>query len=131
AYLLAEENRDLDRALELAQAAKAQLPENPNAADTLGWVLLKKGIASAAVDYLKEAESGFPADHPDLGWVRFHLAQAYEANEQPERAREVLERALEGYTALEKQARERGFQGELTPPPWVADVQAMLARLPG
>jgi tetratricopeptide (TPR) repeat protein len=130
AYVLAEEGKDLDRALELAQAAKAQLPDSPNATDTLGWVLLKKGIAAAAVDYLKEAESGFPPNHPDLGWVRFHLAQAYEANQQPEQAREVLQRALDGYTALERSARERGFEGEITPPPWVADVRAMLARLP-
>jgi len=130
AYLLAEEGRDLDRALELAQQAKAQLPDNPNAADTLGWVLYKKGIAAAAVDYLKEAESGFPPDHPDLGWVRYHLAQAYEANQQPEQARQALQRALAGYESLEKRARERGFEGEITPPPWVADVQAMLARLP-
>jgi tetratricopeptide (TPR) repeat protein len=131
AYLLAEEGRDLDRALELAQSAKAQLPDSANAADTLGWVLLKKGITSAAVDYLKEAERGFPSNHPDLGWVRYHLAQAYEANQQPDQAREVLERALEGFETLEKEARARGYEGDITPPPWVADVQAMLGRLPG
>lgn len=130
AYLLAEQGKDLDRALELAQAAKAQLPDSPNATDTLGWVLLKKGIAAAAVDYLKEAESGFPPNHPDLGWVRFHLAQAYEANQQPEQAREALQRALDGYSALEKSAREQGVQGDIPPPPWVTDVRAMLDRLP-
>jgi tetratricopeptide (TPR) repeat protein len=131
AYLLAEEGRDLDRALDLAQAAKAQLPESPNAADTLGWVLLKKGITGAAVDYLRESERGFPPNHPDLGWVRLHLAQAYEANGQPEEARAVLERALEGFAGLEREARARGFEGAITPPPWVADVKAMLGRLPG
>lgn len=130
AYVLAEQGRDLDRALELAQAAKAQLPDSPNATDTLGWVLLKKGIAAAAVDYLKEAESGFPPDHPDLGWVRVHLAQAYEANQQPEEARAVLQRALDDYAALEKRARERGFEGEIPAPPWVPDARAMLERLP-
>ena len=130
AYLLAEEGRDLDRALELAQQAKAQLPDSPNATDTLGWVLFKKGIAAAAVDYLKEAESGFPPHHPDLGWVRLHLAQAYEANQQTEEARAVLQRALESYQVLEQAIRERGAEGEIAPPPWLADVQAMLDRLP-
>lgn len=130
AYLLAEEGRDLDRALELAQTAKAELPDSPNAADTLGWVLLKKGIAGAAVDYLREAERGFPVNHPDLGWIRLHLAQAYQANGQPDEARQVLERALEGFTALEKEARARGFEGAITPPPWVAEVRAMLDQLP-
>lgn len=130
AYLLAEQGADLDRALELAQAAKAQLPESPNAADTLGWVLLKKGIAGAAVDYLKESESGFPPDHPDLGWVRLHLAQAYEANGQPEQAREVLQRALDSYSSLEKKAKDAGQTGEIQAPPWVADARSMLDRLP-
>jgi len=130
AYLLADQGKDLDRALTLAQEAKAQLPDSPNASDTLGWVLFKKGVAGAAVDYLKEAVTGFPPNHPDLGWVRYHLAQAYEADQQPQKAREVLQQALDGYAALEKEARARGFQGEITAPPWVAEVQAMLSRLP-
>lgn len=130
AYLLAESGKDLDRALDLAQAAKAQLPESANAADTLGWVLHKKGIPEAAVGYLREAESGFPPNHPDLGWVRYHLAMAYEANQQPAQAREVLQRALDSQTAAEQAARDRGVTGELPTPPWVPDVRAMLDRLP-
>ena len=130
AYILADRGTNLDRALDLAQEAKAQLPESANAADTLGWVLLKKGIPEAALGYLREAESGFPPNHPDLGWVRYHLAMAYEANQQPAQAREVLQRALDSQAAAEQAARERGVTGELPTPPWVPDVRAMLDRLP-
>jgi tetratricopeptide (TPR) repeat protein len=94
AYLLAERGQDLDRALDLAQEAKSLLPENPNAADTLGWVLYKKSIPSAAIGYLKEAEGGMRSEDPALGVVRQHLALAYEANGDAGRAREVVERAL-------------------------------------
>ena len=61
AYLMADEGKNLDRALDLAQEAKSQLPESGNVADTLGWVLLKKGIPEAAIGYLQESESGFQA----------------------------------------------------------------------
>jgi tetratricopeptide (TPR) repeat protein len=99
AYLITEEGGDLDRALELAQEAKALLPDNPNAADTLGWVLYKKNLPSAAIGYLKEAASGFKAEDWQLALVRHHLAMAYEANGEPEEAKQTLERAIRDGTA--------------------------------
>jgi tetratricopeptide (TPR) repeat protein len=130
AYLLAEQGDDLDRALELAQQAKAQMPDSANAADTLGWVLLKKGIPEAAIGYLKEAEGGFPPDHRDLGWVRYHLAAAYEANQQPELARELLERAFASLEEQKAAVRAKGFEGELPDPGWAKPARALLDRLP-
>ena len=38
------------------------MPDSPNTADTLGWVLYKRGVASAAVGYLREAEAGMNPD---------------------------------------------------------------------
>ncbi|HKJ24870.1 MAG TPA: tetratricopeptide repeat protein [Myxococcota bacterium] len=94
AWLLAERDTDLDRALDLAQEAKAALPDLPDAADTLGWVLYKKGIPSAAVGYLQEAERLLPPGHPQLPLVRLHLALALEANGETAKARQVVDRAL-------------------------------------
>lgn len=127
AYLLAESGKSLERALELAQQAKAGLPDNPNAADTLGWVLFKKGVASAAVGYLREAESGTQAEDPSLTVIRLHLAQAYEANGEPDRARETLERAVASLDA----AKQRASDGQPVAPESPAGVQvrAMLDRL--
>jgi tetratricopeptide (TPR) repeat protein len=127
AYLLAESGQNLDRALDLAQEAKALLPEDPNTADTLGWVLFRKGVPGAAIGYLKDAENGTKPGETSLGIIRHHLAQAYEANNEPERAKEVLERALRDLDAISKRAAERGAPpGE---PSWAADLRAMLERL--
>lgn len=128
AYLLAEQGRDLDRALDLAQEAKSLLPDNPNAADTLGWVLYKKNIPSAAIGYLQEAEGGFPPDSPALGVVRQHLALAYEANGEAEKARGVVDRALEDL-AQQIAAYEARTGKEATEPSWAAELRSLRDRL--
>jgi len=124
AYLLAEKGRDLDRALDLAQEAKAGLPDNASAADTLGWVLYKKGVPSAAVGYLREAEGGSPAEDPSINVIRLHLAMAYEANGEPQKARETLERAVASLDA----ARSKAPAGA-PEPPQAAEVRSMMERL--
>jgi tetratricopeptide (TPR) repeat protein len=127
AYLLAERGEQLDRALDLAQEAKALLPDNPNASDTLGWVLFKRGVPSAAIGYLREAEAGMSPDDVSLGIVRHHLAQAYEANGQADEALASLERALKD---LERQLAAARSGGRQVPEPtWAADLRAMRDRL--
>ena len=127
AYLIAEEGVELDRALDLAQEAKALLPDNPNTADTLGWVLYKKDLPSAAIGYLKEAAGGLAADDPQLALVRHHLALAYEANGEPEQAQQTLESAIRDLDAI-----YQGEDGEKEPePPWTAEIRSMHQRLSG
>jgi len=128
AYILAESGRNLDRALDLAQEAKSMLPDNGHAADTLGWVLYKKGIPSASVGYLLEAEGLFEADDPELGIVRYHLAQAYVASDRKEEAREALRRALRDLERIQGSFRETTGR-DPEEPPWLADIRAMLERL--
>jgi len=125
AYLLAEKGSDLDRALELAQAAKATLPENANVADTLGWVLFKKGVPSAAIGYLREAEGASTPGDPTIELVRWHLAQAYEANGETDRARETIARAVNGIDALKK----RQTDPAAPEPDWATQIRAMGTRL--
>ncbi|MBW2313709.1 MAG: tetratricopeptide repeat protein [Deltaproteobacteria bacterium] len=125
AYMLAERGENLDRALDLAQEAKAMLPDNPNTADTLGWVLYKKGIPSAAIGYLQEADEGFDTRNPSFGLVRHHLALAYQANGENDKARTTLERALED---LEQALEGRPGAKE---PAWAADLRSMLSELEG
>ncbi len=128
AYLLAEQDRSLDRALDLAQEAKESLPESPDVADTLGWVLLKKGVAQAAIDYLKEAEGGFPPGRAELGVVRHHLAQAYAANGEREKALATLDRALRDLDAQMEAARAEGGEPP-SEPEWAGQARAMRERL--
>jgi tetratricopeptide (TPR) repeat protein len=86
---------DLDRALELAQSAKEALPNNPSVADTLGWVMYKKQVCSAAISLFHEAIAAYPEAHPLRGTVRYHLAHGYECNGEVDRAISELMRALE------------------------------------
>ena len=125
AYLITETGGDLDRALEMAQEAKALLPDNPNTADTLGWVLYKKDLPSAAIGYLKEAAGGFEAGETQLAMVLHHLALAYEANGEIGEARKTIDEAVRDLDAI-----YRGEDGEKRPEPaWAAEVRAMHQRL--
>jgi tetratricopeptide (TPR) repeat protein len=128
AYLLTESGGDLDRALELAQQAKEQLPDDGSAADTLGWVLLKRGVPSAAIGYLEEATERFPADaHEVQGIVRNHLAEAYEQNREADKALAASRESIDQYQQLAKLAKERGI--ELDEPTWSRQARERVERL--
>ena len=112
AWLLADNDQtspaDLDRALQLAQDAKNAMPNDPSVADTLGWVMYKKGIPAAAIALFRESIDGYPEGHPLRGTVRFHLASAYEKNGERDRAVQELKRALdENSTFAERDAAEK------------------------
>jgi tetratricopeptide (TPR) repeat protein len=128
AYIYAESGENLDRALDLAQDAKAALPDTATVADTLGWVLYKRGIPSAAISYLKEAVAISDGDIGAAGISMHHLAQAYEADGDPEKARQTLRRAV---AALNEDAEEKRASGEpISPEPaWATEARAMLAGL--
>jgi tetratricopeptide (TPR) repeat protein len=128
AYIYADSGQNLDRALDLAQDAKALLPDNASVADTLGWVLFKRGVPSAAIGYLKEAEAATKPNDASLGVVRFHLAQAYEANGDTEDALATLDRALETLGAQMEAVRVQG--GDPGPEPaWAAEARALRERV--
>ncbi len=112
AWLLADNEQaspaDLDRALQLAQDAKNAMPNDPSVADTLGWVMYKKGIPSAAIALFRESIDGYPEGHPLRGTVRYHLANAYEKNGERDRAVQELKRALDENSAFaERDAAEK------------------------
>ena len=80
----------LDRALELAQIAHQQIPEDPQIGDTLGWIYVQKNLPQVGVPYLEASASKLPRD----GDVHFHLGTAYMQNGEPARARTALTKAL-------------------------------------
>ena len=57
AVLYSEHLGQLDKAYELAQKAKEAVPNNPNIADTLGWIMFKKGDYGNALRLLQENSS--------------------------------------------------------------------------
>lgn len=127
AYMFAESGKSLDRALELAQEAKALLPDNANAADTLGWVLYKRGVPGAAISYLREAEATSDPGSSTLGLVRYHLALAYKSNGENEEAAATLERALADLDTRFEAIRKRGVAVE--DPAWATEARTMLVEL--
>jgi tetratricopeptide (TPR) repeat protein len=125
AYLYAEENKNLDRALDLAQDAKALMPDNPSVSDTLGWVLFKRGVPAAAISYLKEAEDRTDQEDASIGVIRYHLALAHEASGEQAEALKAVNRSLE---VLDR-ARDAA-EGEPPPEPdWAPGARDLRKRL--
>ena len=117
AWLLANTDNpsptDLDRALQLAQDAKNAMPNNPSVADTLGWIMYKKGIPAAAIALFREAIDKYPEGHPLRGTVRYHLAKAYDRNGERDRAVSELKRALDEVSNFNERADAEKFLKEL------------------
>lgn len=72
AYLLAEQNRDLGKALDLSLEAVAHDNFNPAYLDTLGWVYFKMGAFDKAIALLEKAAQLMPD-----AVIYDHLAQGY------------------------------------------------------
>jgi tetratricopeptide (TPR) repeat protein len=90
AYMQAERGENLDRALNLAQTAKAALPDDPDVNDTLGWVYYKRDLASLAIPPLEQSVASSPSNP----LYRYHLGLAYLKAGNKTKARAALEQAL-------------------------------------
>jgi len=73
AYLYASGYGSIDEAVDLAEKAQQLMPKSGSVADTIGWVLYKKG------DYDEALKNFIKATHyiPDEPTIRYHLALAY------------------------------------------------------
>ena len=93
AWLIAsQENGDLGEALRLAMQAKQAMPDQPNIADTLGWVHYKRQSYGLAIAQFKHALDS----RPDDPTIRYHLALAQYANGENAEAIALLKEVLSG-----------------------------------
>ena len=90
AWDYAENGRNLDIALQLAQTAKARLPNNASVSGTLGWVYYKKGMPGPAVASLEEAIR----QAPTAPSTHYRLGLAYLLKGDRTKARGSFEQAL-------------------------------------
>jgi predicted Zn-dependent protease len=88
--MYASRGEQLDRALQLAQAAVAEVPDNPEFNDTLAFVYLKKQLPALAIPPLKLAVAKNPAKPA----FHYRLGLAYSQTGDKASARQALERAL-------------------------------------
>jgi len=90
AYLLLQQNRDIDQAISLAQIARRAAPRSPAIADTLAWAYVQKGLPGSAIDLLQEAIKASP-NNPAF---HYHLGVAYQRAGDKQRARTELEQVM-------------------------------------
>ncbi|MDM7912821.1 MAG: tetratricopeptide repeat protein, partial [Methanotrichaceae archaeon] len=87
---LSDKQGDLNEALRLAQLAKDKYPEDPRIADTLGFVLLKKGLNENAIAQFQLALEKMPQEPS----INYHMATAMAALKRNAEARKYVENAL-------------------------------------
>jgi tetratricopeptide (TPR) repeat protein len=92
AYLYSERFNELDKAHDLVRKARLLGPLDPGTADTLGWILFKKGDYTQALAMIQEGAARV-GDNPE---VQYHLGMANYMMNQAEPARAALQKALGG-----------------------------------
>ena len=91
AYLYSDRFNEPVKAFEMAERARQLLPYDPSTADTLGWILHKKGEYLRALNLLQESAGNRP-DDPD---IQFHLGMTHYRMAERESARVALLSALD------------------------------------
>jgi tetratricopeptide (TPR) repeat protein len=89
AVLYSEHFGQLDKAYDLATKAK-EASNDPQIADTLGWISFKRGDYNGALRLLQESAAKLP-DRPE---VQFHLGMTYYQLKRYSECKSELERAL-------------------------------------
>ena len=90
AYLYAEKLNQPEKAQELARKARSLAPGSPAVADTLGWVLFKRGDYQQALELSEEAAGKSPGN-PE---IQFHLGMAHYMMGHTDAARVAFEQGL-------------------------------------
>jgi tetratricopeptide (TPR) repeat protein len=91
AVLYSERLGELDKAYDLAKKANEAAPHEPHLADTLGWILFKKGDYGNALRLLQESAGKLP-DQPE---IQFHLGMAHDMLGEEQPARIALQKAAD------------------------------------
>jgi tetratricopeptide (TPR) repeat protein len=110
AWMMVEDNENLDVALQLVQAAKVRSPQSPEVADTLGLIYYRRNLFAFSISAFEDAVKYAPAN-PEY---HYRLGLALSKNNDPVRAKASFRTAL---------ALNPAFPGSV-------DAVAQLAALP-
>ncbi len=95
-----------ERAIETAEAAFALAPDDPDIADTMGWILVRFGQPEKAIRLFNDSIQARPRD----ATFRYHLGVAYLESGDLNAGRAALEEALALGPFPERQDAERRLQ---------------------
>jgi len=90
AWMHATTGDNVDRALQLAQAATAKMPNGAEVQDTLRWIYLRKSLVKMAIDPLEASV----AKDPSSAQHRYHLGLTYYKTSYYDKARQQLQEAF-------------------------------------
>jgi tetratricopeptide (TPR) repeat protein len=88
AFILAEQDKNLNEALDFARTAMGKLPNDPHVIDTMGWVYYKKGLYDSAIGQFSDSLAKIPQNAS----VNYHLGMAYYKKATPGRPKRILKR---------------------------------------
>jgi tetratricopeptide (TPR) repeat protein len=94
AWLLADAGAELERAQQLASAASAAQPGNPDFVDTLGYVYLRRGLHEPALEQFRRALELAGRGGEERPVLHHHLGLALRGLGRPAEAAAAFERAL-------------------------------------
>jgi cellulose synthase operon protein C len=97
------------RALEYAERAHAQAPNNPAVADTLGWILVERGDVVRGLPLLATAREALP-EVPD---VRYHYAVALAKAGRKAAAQQELKALLEAFESFPQREDAQRLMSQL------------------
>ena len=103
ATFYSEQFGDIGKALDFARKARDLAPNVPQIADTLGWILFKKGDYGSALPLLQEAAVKLS----NLGEVEFHVGMGLYMVGQEEPSRAALQKAVDADFPGKEEARAR------------------------
>jgi tetratricopeptide (TPR) repeat protein len=115
AVLYSDNLGQLDKAYDIAKKAREASPNDPHVADTLGWILYRKGDYGNALPLLQESAAKLP-DTPN---IQFHLGMAQYMLGSDGPARAALKQAADATVEFPGKDEARGRLAVLA-----IDVQA-------
>lgn len=124
ADFLLDQDRDLERSLEMARQQQARRPGHLHANETYAWALMKNGRADEAIPYIERAMRLDTGD----AMVHYRAARIYEAAGQRAEAVRHLRIALDGNVGMESPTTEQEARAVLASLGTGAPVQATSAR---
>ncbi len=95
--------------LQLAQTAHAQLPDEPEFNDTLGWTYYAQGNADLAVQFIRKAID----KEPNKPQFHYHLGMSYAKQGEDSKAIAAMKMALALNPTFEHAADARRLLSEL------------------